>query len=352
MLDGVRGGAAFYVLLNHGLTLLTALEVGPRVGRSLLQWLQVGFILLVRDGTEAVLVFFVLSGLVIHLRLARARAAKSVQFDVRQYAWKRFARIYPPLIGCLVFTAAFDAIGRWINPALYKGFDTSLAAFFGNALFLQGPVTNVYGSNSPLWSLAYEGFFYVMYPLVFVPLYRWKGPRWAFGLGLLPSVAEFGWQLATHSSGWTPFSLWGVWLLGAAVAEAVASDWRWRGTKWVFGAATLALLGLLLSYERFRGLAHLVAWGAVSAALLLGMLTEPGVLVIGWARRLVETLRVFAPQSYTLYLLQLPIIMVILAVYLKNSPAVPPHLGLTLLGVVVCLGATALIAKPLEHILQ
>ncbi len=143
--------------------------------------------------------FFVLSGLVIHLRLARAHAAKSVQFDVRQYEWKRFARIYPPLIGCLVFTAAFDAIGRWINPALYNGFDTSLAAFFGSALFPQGSVTNVYGSNSP-WSLAYEGFVYVvMYPLVFVPLYRWKGPRRAFGLGLLPSVAEFGWRLATHT---------------------------------------------------------------------------------------------------------------------------------------------------------
>jgi peptidoglycan/LPS O-acetylase OafA/YrhL len=42
----------------------------------------------------------------------------------------------------------------------------SPTVFFGNLFFLQGIVTPIFGSNVPLWSLAYEFWYYIAFPLI------------------------------------------------------------------------------------------------------------------------------------------------------------------------------------------
>src|SRR5689334_20867740 len=96
VLDGLRGGAALYVMIGHALWLLT-LAPGPREGRLWWEWVQNGFRFLFRYGHDYVILFFVLSGLVIHLRLAQACQKGEMKFDLGRYLTRRITRIYPPL---------------------------------------------------------------------------------------------------------------------------------------------------------------------------------------------------------------------------------------------------------------
>jgi peptidoglycan/LPS O-acetylase OafA/YrhL len=97
-LDLVRFGAAMVVFLGHVASLrLTGgflWQLGPYT-------------------TEAVTVFFVLSGFVI------AYTTEQGETSARSYAVARAARIYSVALPALVLTFALDAIGRSIKPELY-----------------------------------------------------------------------------------------------------------------------------------------------------------------------------------------------------------------------------------------
>jgi peptidoglycan/LPS O-acetylase OafA/YrhL len=360
VLDGLRGGAAVYVMIGHAIWLL-ALPAGPRADRPWWGWVQVGLAFLFRYGHEVVMLFFVLSGLVIHLRLAQSRAAGKLQFDVKGYAWRRLTRLYPPLFASLIFTGVIDALGRKVNPALYSGAapqinlnnvlnagDSSGWTFLGNLLFLQNTFTPTFGTDGPLWSLAPEGFFYVIYPLVFVPIYLHLGPRWAFGLGWGGGLIGL-WQWVFIGGGGRMVFL-ALWLLGAAIAEVVASGRRWRAASWVFGLGVICLPGLMIFYERFLPPIKDVLWGVAWATMILGFMAHTDSPAIGLVARTVERWRVFAPQSYTLYLFHFPALLFLSAVYLSAWGSLPAHFGLVAAGVVGSIALTAPLARWLENI--
>lgn len=129
-LDGLRGYAAVNVAIFH-----TILAVDP----SLVQRVVYGnfsdlrdnsdwcakIILRLFSGETAVFVFFVLSGAVLFQSLMRHQlpvGPMAVRFAVR-----RAFRIYPALIGCLVFTAvAYAAAGQ---PLSWQAFWTNLSLY-------------------------------------------------------------------------------------------------------------------------------------------------------------------------------------------------------------------------------
>src|SRR5256885_1260576 len=100
-LDGLRGLAAVYVMVGHVRWLLWEgyldgytkhPELYPLPAKIL-----VYFFLLFSFGHQAVLLFFVLSGFLIHLRYARQLKENptSARFDWRSYLFRRAKRLYP-----------------------------------------------------------------------------------------------------------------------------------------------------------------------------------------------------------------------------------------------------------------
>lgn len=149
-LEAIRGLAAVYVVLHHTVPHLFVVG-GFNFGIAL------------RFGQEAVILFFLLSGFVIHYSY-RTGSDKSL----RRYYQSRILRIYIPLIIVYLISylvVSYDA-GRLQN--------IDAKTLLGNVFMLQdwgfakpNVIVEAYMGNGPLWSLAYEWWFYMAYfPIV------------------------------------------------------------------------------------------------------------------------------------------------------------------------------------------
>ncbi|WP_460961005.1 acyltransferase family protein [Spirosoma litoris] len=115
---------------------------------------------------EAVTFFFVLSGFSIGLSLKDKQLTQKLV--INEYFYRRFKRILP--IYWLSLLIAF-LIGSLMG--VVNGKEFSLFNLIGNLLFLQTAPSIPeswfvpFGFNGCLWSLAYEFFFYLLFPFVF-----------------------------------------------------------------------------------------------------------------------------------------------------------------------------------------
>jgi len=107
---------------------------------------------ILRLGHEAVLVFFVLSGFLVGGQIIRRLGDGS--FDIGSYFIDRITRILVPLIPACLLTVALSA---WLG-----GIPTNWMQVVGNMTGLNGVVVSGLPNNAPLWSLAYEIWFYVL----------------------------------------------------------------------------------------------------------------------------------------------------------------------------------------------
>lgn len=147
----MRGLAALYVMFTH-LAQSASQGLGPRM-----HWLA---ILPFHFGQEAVMLFFLISGFVIFYSTERQ------QPDFVTYLSRRWRRIYPVFL----LSLALGALGL----VILKSRPFPWRDFWGNFFMLQdsgekpGCWFPAFGGNAPLWSLAYEWWFYVL----FYPIWR------------------------------------------------------------------------------------------------------------------------------------------------------------------------------------
>lgn len=149
-LDLLRGMAALAVFFGHirG-SLFVEFGALPSGQQTLLVKLLFG---LSRTGLEAVLVFFVLSGYLVggqvigHIREGR--------FSLANYAVERTTRIFLPLIPACLLTIAVN----WLVSGQTPNWPQTLANMAG----LNGVLTDTLPGNAPLWTLAYEIWFYIL----------------------------------------------------------------------------------------------------------------------------------------------------------------------------------------------
>lgn len=117
---------------------------------------------LTRLGHEAVLLFFVLSGFLVGGQVIRHLKAR--RFDVKTYALERATRILLPLVPACLLTATI----AWLLSARPPDW----LQVIGNMIGLNGIFVDTLLNNAPLWSLAYEIWFYVIAGAIGVILAR------------------------------------------------------------------------------------------------------------------------------------------------------------------------------------
>jgi peptidoglycan/LPS O-acetylase OafA/YrhL len=203
-------------------------------------------------GGFGVTVFFFLSGYLI-TTLLRIERAQTGAVSLPAFYLRRSLRILPPLYLTLLASGALYAAGllEWmpVEPAAVLGqvtFLTNYPGLFGTEAVL--PV--------PLWSLAIEEHFYLVFPLAFV---LWLGrltPRRAAlaCLGLCGAVLAIRcinvWRLPDYSLNysWTHTRIDAI-LFGCCLGlwnnPVIPTDRAWRPTLWHVVASLAVVLGTL-----------------------------------------------------------------------------------------------------------
>jgi peptidoglycan/LPS O-acetylase OafA/YrhL len=131
-------------------------------------------------GHFAVMGFFILSGYVI----AFVAEQKEKKFDF--FLKHRFARLYSVMVVAWILTVVLDTAGVFLNTAMYDNLvasDQSIIRTITHILFLQQSwFTSIqFFSNQPLWSLAYEFWYYILFGVIF--LYKGK-----FKIGIIAII--------------------------------------------------------------------------------------------------------------------------------------------------------------------
>ena len=147
-LDLLRFLAAFEVVLSHYRGVFFAeYSLLPAEQQNLFTSL---FYSATRLSNESVLLFFVLSGFLVGGNSLQRILSNTV--DVKSYLIDRLVRIILPLLASVVLVILID---------LVTGQPIPFVSILGSLFSLQGIFTDNY-TNSPLWSLSYEVWFYVL----------------------------------------------------------------------------------------------------------------------------------------------------------------------------------------------
>lgn len=311
-MDAARFVLAGIVAFAHAWHLLIADHDSHSASWAGLGYFVAGF------SHASVIMFFVLSGYWI-ARSLESRFARG--WSWRAYLSTRLSRLWLVLIPALVIGGALDIVGTFIlkTPTHLGLTDTyvlrtnvaanlSWQTWLGNLVFLQEILVHPLGTNGPLWSLAWEWWFYLVYPALLLA-WRSRRPHWSL---LLLAVMV-----------WHPILLLGFacWLLGVLVYALERRDafpaFLYRPAAM---SATLALWLVVLFYVRafpFPGweLAVALAFAPFLATLLAQRPAYP--------RRFDAAARFGRQASFSLYLTHFPILAMIAGVAVGPARLVP-----------------------------
>lgn len=339
-LDLVRFLAAFLVLLSH----MAYRRFTDGNYAFLREW---------NLGSDAVVLFFVLSGLVI------AYTTDTKDRTLGSFVFNRLTRVYSVAIPAVLLTIGLDSLGASLVPKDYDGWWYNDAGFFATLLrgltFSTdwGLVSFRLGTNGPFWSLSYE----VAYYALFAAAFYLSG--WRRALALVVMVPVFGLK---------PLLLMPAWLLGVAVYRqlragveiAPARAWFLTlmpvaiyvaclsiGLPKFLLAETKALLGdryvlVLLNFSNEfiwnNFIALLAAAHFLGVAALSRRRAMPGA-------RVAQAIRWLAGGSFSLYLVHYPVLQFTEAVIPQDWPQIVHHPLL----LVIVLAACFLVAEIFER---
>lgn len=326
----LRGALAVYVLLGHCRWLLWAGH-SQWMAQPHAIWLEpiVFASATLKFGREAVMIFFVLSGFFIHLRSADQRPLTEAKVPARRFYARRAHRLGAPYAFALLVTVTFDLVGRAWFPTLYAAAtgDPLLDGIFSRTGYSWESVAPAlvalpsslgfdFGTNGPLWSLAYEVVYYALYPAWFAV--RRRRPFLAFGV--VPAVC-----LATALLAEQPFAIsvlahYPVWLAGAALAELWSTKTMPAATR-VMALAIFAA-GMLLRVLTGSTLLSVVSAIVFGGAAVWGVAALGNAGAASRAGRVLESLGI---RSYTIYIVHFPIVALFSASVIELQGGRPMH---------------------------
>ena len=314
-LDGLRGVAAMVVVLYH--LYLVAEPVLRRQGGSgvgsPLWWVSQTPLKLVTAGSEAVLVFFILSGLVVALP-----ALKPGGFSWSGFLSGRLARLYLPVWASI----AIGTLLIWViprnNSAVGQGtwMDNSQATSISwNTFLAQASLTRAsYDLNNVLWSLRWELLFSVLLP-VFVAAAIFTARYWQVALVAAIALSTVGVLSGIDGLRYLP-----VFFIGTLMAVRLDAIREWtrrrllraRSTLWGVALTGVALLLLICQWL----LRPVVSAGSITNTILaqLSVLGAAGLVLAAIAVAPVRTVLEVKPLqwlgrvSFSLYLIHMPLL--------------------------------------------
>jgi peptidoglycan/LPS O-acetylase OafA/YrhL len=310
-LDLLRGLAAILVLVDHWRNLFFVNFHSVVAHR----WFFAVPYVLTAAGHQAVVIFFVLSGFLIGGTVRHA-------FDQGRWSWAsylthRLVRLWVVLIPGLMLCLLWDKLGG--------SADTGTAiAFIGNMFFLQGVLVPAFGSDGPLWSLANEFWYYVLFPLGLVAVLPSTRPR-----ARLVTAALF--LLLCLWLRTTLLPLFPIWLLGAIVL--IVPRPRLGSTlRWLAVAAYVPIVYLCSYAQTIFSVAADCILAAATAMLIWALMSASQAAPA--ASKRVRFSRGLARFSYTLYVVHFPLLTLIAGLLIGKERWLPTFLHIaTALGV-------------------
>lgn len=306
-LDGLRGIAAVVVLLYH-MSLIARPAITEQGDGALWDALSASPLKLAFAGTEAVLVFFALSGLVVALPALR------VGFQWTSYLSARLLRIYLPVWGALAIAAALILLiprdPSSATPDSWLG-DRNATEVTASALLSEaGLFQSSYRIDNPLWSLRWEIVFSVLLPVFVAIAMRVRSRPWiaggtAIALTVVGRLVDVDWLV------YLP-----IFLLGTLVATRLDDLLAWgragqRRLLWAVVATGSA--GLLIAGWLARPLVEpdsplgRVLWGLAGAGaigMVVVAVASPGAARVLGSR----PARWLGRVSFSLYLIHVPVL--------------------------------------------
>lgn len=296
-------------------------------------------------GSDAVIIFFVLSGLVI------AYTAQAKDRTLSAFSYSRLTRLYSVVVPALILTVVLDLAGRSLHPAGYvtpwyndlPAWELLLRGWsFSNEWFWWGRAR--LGSNGPYWSLSYEAAYYILFAVAFYLKGAWKWPVSLFALLVFgPAV----------------IALFPVWLMGVAVYRyGMDRDLsaRMAGALFILPPVLYALFlaaglpPLLLGWTQevlsprkvtlIFGFSNEFIWNTLLGLLVAAHLTGAASLYRRAQRPVSETferaVRWLAGASFTIYVVHYPALQFFDAALPETMAAPLRHFLLLLLVMALC----------------
>jgi peptidoglycan/LPS O-acetylase OafA/YrhL len=320
-LDGLRGMAALVVLFHHCMLLWPGLadayRTNGKADSGLAAWLTYTPLHLFWSGTEAVYLFFILSGFVLAAPWANGRGPKW-----RAYYPSRLVRLYLPIWACLALALVLAYVTQrrsvlgaswWLNEHATSPHGVS------DALKGATVIHQVGWLNSALWSLRWEVLFSLLLPLYLVlakRLCRWWPAVLAVLLVLIGVGTYGGFGSSSNLAAYANYlPMFGIGVLMAYVTPQLR-EWAARITTrlWVIGLITAAVLidstwyvaPLLDGHTRRMAdaVAQPVAILAAAGVLFIVLCWRPAAAacnttIVQWLGR----------RSFSLYLIHEPIVV-------------------------------------------
>ena len=334
-LDAIRFFAAVLVLFSH--------VAYPRFSNGDLAWMRE-----LNLGSDAVILFFVLSGFVI------AYTTDAKRRTGEEYAKARLARLYSVAIPAIVFTVLCDALGVWINPAAYDGWwfnAEGQAGQFWRALTFSTQALGQdirLGTNGPFWSVAYEAWYYLAFGIaVFtrgitrisllgvtllvagLPIVL-LAPCWLAGVGLQRFTSRPEFLTLTPRMAWTLAI--GPWLVYAA--------WLAMELPQTLTLVTMVIFGGGETHPKILfGFSDEFIWNT----LLAGLFTAHFLGVYSVARkadwvsqRTERAIRWLAGATFSIYLFHYPLLTLLYAIPGYEAANPVHYYGIGLVTLVLC----------------
>jgi peptidoglycan/LPS O-acetylase OafA/YrhL len=209
ILDFLRAASAALVCMGHA----RALVMLPYRESADQSFLFKCFYFLTGFGHEAVMIFFVISGFLIGRSVYLAKLNNT--WNWKSYAIDRLSRLWMVLLPALVLTLILDSIGiskdtfgyyvgsmaTQLHLGPQEPVSLSSVTFFSNLFFIQNIASPIFGSNGPLWSLANEFWYYVLFPLLLGVILPGKGKLFS-AIAIVPLALFVGWPMIMYGSIW------------------------------------------------------------------------------------------------------------------------------------------------------
>ena len=303
-------------------------------------------------GSDAVILFFVLSGYVI------AYTAERKDHALGRFLFNRATRIYTVALPALVLGFACDRLGAALAPEVYDDWWYNALPLW--ELLLRGlSFSNEWylwpqrlGSNGPYWSLSYEVIYYALFAAAFYLRGAARAGLIALGAGL---------------AGLNILLLMPAWLCGVALYRRVSRGARPpRGAA--LGYALLPALAYVLALamgipEILKGLTYLrlpffahaglrfsdeFLWnGLIGLLVTVHLFGMSGLLTGGALARFEAPVAWAAGGSFSIYLMHYPLLSLFSVLLPETGLRALDHLLLFGLTLLACLAFAQAFERPL-----